>query len=126
LASLLLFPIFGLFGRDEAFQLTIHTHNQIMKIKTLLLTSAVALSAVSASRGALTIGDIALIGLSGDTKELTFAVLNTISAGEIITFTDSGWNSGAFRGGEGGAIYTFAADTAAGTVITASGTSGTE
>ncbi len=72
-------------------------------------------------------GDIAIIGMGSDTafKRLDFVVLKPIQQGEVITFTDSGWlSTNSFRGGEGGAVYTFPTLTLPGTVISATGTSG--
>lgn len=97
-----------------------------MKFRSLLLAGVTAIM-FHPAQSAVVAGDIALIGMGSDTsyKSLSFVVLNTIEAGETITFTDSGWVDDAFRGGEGGATYTFPSITLPGTVITASGTDGT-
>ena len=79
----------------------------------------------------LNAGDIVVIGMSGDTaplgtgtgKSFSFVPLVDLTAGEVINFTDSGWLGSSFRANEGGAAYTVpAGGIAAGTVITASGT----
>ncbi len=97
-----------------------------MKIKTLLLAAALGLATVTTGRASIALGDIAIIGLGTDTayKSISFVVLNDITAGSSVTFTDSGWlsDTSALRGGEGAATYTFSANTAAGTVISGSGT----
>lgn len=72
-----------------------------------------------ASLAAVNVGDIAVIGYHADDPDaLAFVTLAPIGAGEVIRFTDSGWqSSGSFRANEGGIQYTFAAPTPAGTVI---------
>lgn len=64
-------------------------------------------------------GDIAIIGYqSSGTDALAFVVLSPVAAGEVIRFTDSGWQaSGAFRANEGGITYTAASALPAGTVV---------
>lgn len=64
-------------------------------------------------------GDIAIIGLNADDPDQTaFVALNTIPAGEVIRFTDSGWQSGGgFRATEGGIQFTVATDLLPGTVV---------
>lgn len=76
------------------------------------------------AHAAIAVGDVAVVGMSGDTKDLSFVAVNDLAAGEIINFTDSGWLGSSFRANEGGAIYTVpAGGISAGTVISASGTS---
>lgn len=89
--------------------------------------------AIASNLYAVSVGDIAVIGISGDTspsgsgtgKSLVFVALADIAAATQITFTDSAITStGGWRGNEGGATYVApAGGLAAGTVISATGTS---
>ncbi len=90
-------------------------------MKKILLTMAVAAGLATGAHAQL-IGDIAIIGMGADTKTLSFVILRDFAIGESVSFTDSGWLSDteAFRGGEGGATFTFSSLTAAGTVISGS------
>jgi Ca2+-binding RTX toxin-like protein len=79
----------------------------------------------------LAAGDVAVVGLNTGQSDssgnpatvdtLYFVVLQTITAGTVIYFTDRSWNGttfGASGGGEGTYTYTAGATIAAGTVIT--------
>ena len=91
---------------------------------------------------ALTVGDIAIVGFSStadttvtpNTKFLSFVLLADVPAGEVVKFTDNGWNGTAFRTGEGivswtapasglqaGQVVTLQIPTAAGTVAATQG-----
>jgi predicted extracellular nuclease/Ca2+-binding RTX toxin-like protein len=65
-------------------------------------------------------GSIAIVGMNADNPDnFSFVLLDAVTSGTEITFTDSGWNSstGTFRGGEGALKWTATSDLAAGTVI---------
>ena len=91
--------------------------------------------AIGSNLFAASVGDIAIIGISGDTtvsgtgtgKSLVFVALADIAEATQITFTDSGINAdGTWRASEGAALYTApTGGLAAGTVVSASGTSNT-
>ncbi|MFG6177121.1 ExeM/NucH family extracellular endonuclease [Halomonas sp. THAF12] len=52
-------------------------------------------------------GDIAITAVQADSPDdFQFVALKGISAGAQITFTDSGWNDGAFRANEGAVTWT--------------------
>ena len=65
-------------------------------------------------------GGLALIGYQSDTPDsFAFVALSEISAGTIIRFTDSGWqSSGSFRANEGGVMYTAPSNLLPGAVVT--------
>lgn len=77
----------------------------------------------SALRAELSPGDIAVIAYQSDDPDgVAFVTLVPISAGEVVRFTDNGWeNDNTFRSGEGGIQYEFAISVPAGIVITRSG-----
>lgn len=101
---------------------------KIKKIIRLFLALGIGSNIYAAS-----VGDIAIVGISGDTsptgtgngKSIVFVALADIAEATQITFTDSGINAdGTWRGNEGGAVYLApTGGLAAGTVISASGTS---
>lgn len=100
-------------------------------VMAFVLTISSNSSAVAYSDTTLLPGDIVVIGMSGDTlpggggtgKSLTFVPLIDLEEGTTINFTDSGWIETSFRANEGGATYTTpAGGIAAGTVISAAGT----
>jgi predicted extracellular nuclease/Ca2+-binding RTX toxin-like protein len=65
-------------------------------------------------------GSIAIIGMNADNPDnFSFVLLDAVTSGTEISFTDSGWvsSTGTFRGGEGALKWTAASDLAAGTVI---------
>ena len=90
---------------------------------------------ISSNLFAASVGDIAIIGISGDTspsgtgtgKSLVFVALADIAEATQITFTDSGINAdGTWRASEGAALYTApTGGLVAGTVVSAFGTSNT-
>lgn len=67
--------------------------------KTLLSLALAAATALPA-QAALTAGDIAIIGRinNGSPDSFVFVALNDVAAGEVVYFTDNGWNGAAFRG----------------------------
>src|SRR5262245_60460373 len=77
------------------------------------------LGACGSVRATLSPGDIAVIGYQSDDPDtLGFVTLVPIGAGEVIRFTDDGWQvAGTIRQGEGGVQYTAPAPLPAGTVI---------
>jgi len=88
---------------------------------------ALALLAVTAQASALTSGDIAVIGYNtdGDDK-FAWVTLTDLAAGTTISFTDSSWQSTAFRASEhldsGGPLtWTYGSTLAAGTVVSYAG-----
>ena len=64
-------------------------------------------------------GSIAIIGMNADNPDnFSFVLLDPVTAGQKIFFTDSGWKStGGFRGGEGALVWTAPSDLTAGTVV---------
>jgi hypothetical protein len=67
-------------------------------------------------------GSIAFVGFNADgTDNLAFVVLQPISAGTVITFTDNEWNGTNFNTGEASWTWTATGDVAAGTVVTMDG-----
>lgn len=97
-------------------------------MKKLILTGVALAAMTLGANAAIVLGDIAIVGIAGDTKAITFVTLNDIAAGSTISFTDSAWlsDTNAFRGSEGGATYTFASATSAGAIITGIGGTDTE
>lgn len=97
----------------------------LLMTKTLLALAALA--AAVPAQAALTAGDIAIIGRvnNGSPDSFAFVALNDIAAGEIVYFTDNGWNGSAFRGstvtdGDGNENFTkwtAAASISAGTIV---------
>jgi endonuclease I len=85
----------------------------------ICMLSIIALTGARPSAAALAPGDLALIGYTSDDPDaLAFVVLAPIAAGEVIRFTDSGWQtSGSFRANEGGVAYTVPSALSAGTVV---------
>lgn len=65
-----------------------------------LLSLALAAAAALPAHAALTAGDIAIVGRinNGAPDSFVFVALSNIAAGEVIYFTDNGWNGSAFRG----------------------------
>src|ERR1700743_2731012 len=67
----------------------------------------------------LTAGSIAFTGFNADgTDNLSFVVLQTISAGTVINFTDNNWSGSAFGTTESNWSWTASGDIAAGTIVT--------
>ena len=99
-----------------------------MKTKSYFLAGGLLAAFGFAANGAITLGDVAIVGLSGDTKTITWVALNSLVEGDTLNFTDSGWlDTNTFRGNEGGATFTVpVGGIAAGTVLTAVGSSNTE
>jgi hypothetical protein len=98
-----------------------------MKTKFMILIAALGLTAAS-SRGALTTGDISIIGFRSDADDgLSFVTWAEISAGTSIYFTDSGFfNDDTVRDSEGTMSWTAPiGGVAAGTVIVISSPSST-
>lgn len=94
------------------------------KIFTAITLASVSFGSLA---GGLTAGDIAIIGVNGDTPDsFTFVATVDLSAGEVITFTDSGvLTGGSFRGNEGAVQYTVPmGGVAAGNVVEFSGVGG--
>ncbi len=83
---------------------------------TILAAIAMAGTAVRAD---LNVGDIGIVAYqSDDPDQIAFVALAPINAGEVIRFTDDGWqNTNNFRPNEGGIQYTAPALIPAGTVI---------
>ena len=98
-------------------------------MKTLISSVAFCLLAVVTHAQTLVAGEIAFIGYNSDgTDDFTFIALTDIPAGEVIYFTEEGWNSntGAWMGTTEG-HYTWTAPgggTACGTVVHIDETSG--
>lgn len=92
-----------------------------MHMKTKLALASIAALGLASAQGAITLGDVAVVGISGDNKIITWVALNDLGAGDTVSFTDSGWKSGgSFRANEGGATFTVpAGGILAGTVLTA-------
>lgn len=96
-----------------------------------LLSLALAAAAALPAHAALTAGDIAIIGRinNGSPDSFAFVALSNIAAGEVIYFTDNGWNGSAFRGasatdGDGNenlTRWTAASAVSAGTIISSIG-----
>jgi len=92
-----------------------------------LLTLALTAALAAPAQAALSAGDIAIIGRvnNGAPDSFSFVALSEISAGEVIYFTDNGWNGTGFRGssatdGDGNenlTRWTAATTIAAGTII---------
>lgn len=74
----------------------------------LIITLLIAFGAVSLLSAAITAGDIAIVGYnSANPDEFRIAFLNGANAGDVVNFTDNGWqSSGSFRTGEGVLTYT--------------------
>src|SRR5262249_6464090 len=71
----------------------------------------------------LSAGDIAIVHYNSDGPDVfSFVFLHDVDAGNVINFTDNGWQAtGGFRSGEGTVSYTVATAVAAGTVVTLGG-----
>ena len=90
-----------------------------MKKAFTLFVVAAALQYVT--YGAITAGDLAIIEFQSDNPDaLKVVALSDLSVGEVINFTDNGWqSSGSFRSNEGTSTYTVGSGgIAAGTVLT--------
>ncbi|MEA3337188.1 MAG: hypothetical protein U9R25_14880 [Chloroflexota bacterium] len=94
--------------------------------KTIILLMAVALMAATSllslpvhSQTTLSAGDIAIVGANFDNPdEFAFMLLENVSAGTEIKFTDRGWTAaGSFRPGEGVIIWTASFNRQAGEVV---------
>ena len=63
-------------------------------------------------------GDIAFTGWNADVSDaFSFVLLNDVSAGETLSFTDNEWNGTSFNTGEGLLSWTADASLSAGTVV---------
>lgn len=67
---------------------------------------------------ALSAGDIAFVGWDSDNENVAFLTTATISAGEVIYFTDTEWNGTEFAPGEQVIEWTVTEDIPAGQVFT--------
>jgi hypothetical protein len=70
-------------------------------MRLLALITSFALLTVTASKGAVAAGGMAIIGYDDLFDSFTLVALDEISSGEVLYFTDSGWVSGldTFRSG---------------------------
>jgi len=95
-------------------------------MKKLLLLVSINVLFVINSFAALSAGDIAFVQYNADgTDDFAFVALVNIPMGEVIFFTDNGWQSdNTFRTGEGIMTWTASSNIDCGDVITLTATSG--
>jgi len=90
-------------------------------IKAFLFSAATSLMIAASGHSAVVEGDAAIIRVNGSGSPDNFSVLvlNNLSAGDSLFFTDAGWlNGGGFLGSEGaGTTDILTSDVAAGTVL---------
>ncbi len=74
--------------------------NAKMKISLAAATVSVSLLTGSQALATLTAGDVAVVGRinNGSPDSFAIAALNTLTAGEVLYFTDNGWTGAGYRG----------------------------
>lgn len=88
-------------------------------MKKLLIAAVATVLAAGAAQAAVSAGDIAVVAYrSDDADAFAWVALTDLAAGTTLSFTDSSWQSTAFRSGENGVIsWTSTTAVSAGSVV---------